>query len=115
VTYFSNATNPVSGEATIDFRNVAPMVLAGFGNLLPRSDRHFGVNFEGGIAFQGSPNLKLDLRGTACATSPTTACVNVATDPLVQSQIRKEENELIEDARAFRYYPIVSIGISWKF
>src|SRR4030095_5489490 len=42
VTYFSNATNPVSGEASINFRNLAPMVLAGFGNLLPRSDRHFG-------------------------------------------------------------------------
>jgi hypothetical protein len=115
VTYFSNATNPVSGEATLDFRNVAPIVLAGFGNLLPSSDRHFGVNFDAGVAFQGSPNLKLDLRGTACATSPTTTCVNVETDPLVQDQVRVEENDLIEDAKAFRYYPIVSIGVSWKF
>ena len=114
-TYFSNATNPVAGEATVDFRNLAPLVLVGFGNVLPRNDRRFGVNFDAGVAFQGSPNLKLDLRGTACATSPTTNCVNAATDPIVQGQTRSQESKMNDDAKALKYYPIVSLGVSWKF
>ena len=115
VTYFSSATDPVAGEATMDFRNVAPLVLVGFGNLVPRSDRRLGVNFDVGVAFQGSPNVNLDLRGTGCITGPTTNCVNVATDPTVQGQLRRQEIEMNDDAKVFRYYPIVSAGISWKF
>jgi hypothetical protein len=115
VTYFSNATDPVKGSATIDFRNVSPMILIGFGNLLPRSDRHFGVNFDTGVVFQGSPNLKLNLTGTACATSPTTNCVNAATDPTVQSNIRNQETKVNDETKAFKYYTVVSLGVSWKF
>jgi hypothetical protein len=115
VTYFSNSTDPVKGAATVDFRNVAPMVLFGFGNLLPRSDRRFGVNFDAGVAFQGSPNLKLNLTGTACVTGPATNCANAATDPTVQSNIRNQEIKLNDDAKAFKYYPVVSLGVSWKF
>jgi hypothetical protein len=98
----------------MDFRDIAPMLLIGFGNLLPRSDRHFGVNFDVGVAFQGSPHLRLDLPGTACLTSPTTNCLNT-TDPTVQSRIRSQEIKLIDDFNPFRYYPIVSLGVSWKF
>jgi len=115
VRYFSNSTNPVNGTANVKLRTVTPLLLVGFGNLLPRNNRHFGVNGDFGIAFQGSPESKLSLAGTACAVSPTAACINAATDPIVQANIQREQNEMNHDLRPFKYYPIISLGVSWKF
>jgi hypothetical protein len=115
VRYFSSATNPVNGSATLKLGRVAPLLLAGFGNLLPRNNRRFGVNADFGVAFQGSPDVKLNLAGMACAVSPTAGCVNAATDALVQSNVQLEQEKANEDLRPFKYYPVVSIGFSWKF
>jgi hypothetical protein len=114
-TFFSNTTDPVGGTATLDVRNIAPVVLLGIGNRLPRSGKRFGINFEAGVAFQGSPDVQITLTGTACTVNATTACVNAATDPTVQSSVQREEERLKEDLKAVRYYPVVSVGISWKF
>jgi hypothetical protein len=53
IQYFSSSTNPITGTGTVPMTKVAPELLFGFGNLLPRSGRHFGVNFEFGFAYQG--------------------------------------------------------------
>jgi hypothetical protein len=113
--YFSGQTNPIHGSATIKVRKVSPMVLLGFGNLLPRSSRHFGINFDFGVVFQGSPDAKLNLAGTACAISPITACLDAATEPTVQSNIRREQDQANDDLQPFKYYPVISLGFSWKF
>ena len=78
-TYTSSASNPVTGLATVDLNNykVAPMLLVGFGNLVPRS-RHFAVNFDIGAALTGSPKFAMSLAGTACSASG--GCVNAATE-----------------------------------
>jgi len=113
--YFSSLTNPVNGTATLKLRKVAPLRLFGFGNLLPRNNRHFGVNADLGVAFQGSPDVKLNLAGTACAVSPAVGCVNAATDPRVQTNILREQEQANDDLKPFKYYPVLSIGVSWKF
>src|SRR5262249_29735590 len=115
VSYFSNPTNPVTGNGTVEFRKIAPMVLFGVGNILPRSHRGFAINFDAGIAFQGSPDLKLNLAGTACAVNPATACVNAATDPIVQTNIRREQAKAADDLDLLKYYPVLSVGFGWRF
>ena len=69
------------------------MVLLGFGNILPRSSRHFGISVEAGVVFEGSPNAKLNLAGTAYATA-TPGCVNAATDPGAQANVQSEQTKL---------------------
>jgi hypothetical protein len=115
VKYFSHKLNPVSGTASFKLRKVAPMVLFGVGNLLPRNSRHLGFNFDFGVVFQGSPDVQLNLAGAACAVSATTACVNAATDPVVQSNLQREQERISDDLQPFKYYPVVSAGVSWKF
>lgn len=112
-TYYSSAANPVNGTGAISFSKAAPMVLIGFGNLLPRR-RHFGFNVEAGAVFQGSPNAKLNLAGTACLT-PTTGCVNAATDSGVQANVQAEQTKLNNTLTPFKYYPVISLGFSYKF
>ncbi len=113
--YFSNPSNPITGTGKVDLRKTAPMVLVGVGNLLPRNGRHFGFNIETGVVFQGSPATTLNLSGSACIASPTVGCRDVATDPTVQSNVQGEQQKLNDDLKPFKYFPVVSIGVSWKF
>lgn len=113
-TYYSGSSNPITGTGAITFQKAAPMILLGFGNLVPHS-RHFGVNFEVGVVFQGSPNAKLSLAGSACPSSSQTNCVNAATDSGVQANVISEQNKLNNDLNPFKYYPVVSLGFSYKF
>jgi hypothetical protein len=82
--------------------------------MLPRSGRRFGVNFDFGAVFGGPPTTTLNLTGAVCTTSPTTGCVNAATDPAVQFSMRKEEKDINDQIHKFKYYPVVRIGVSWR-
>lgn len=114
VTYFSNSSNPVNGTGGITMRKAAPMILIGFGNLLPRSSRRFTLNFDIGAVFQGQPKASLNLTGTAC-TAPGSGCVNAATDPGIQSNIQSEQNKLNKSVSFFKYYPVISLTFGYKF
>jgi hypothetical protein len=41
--------------------------------------------------------------------------VNAATNPSVQSDVRIQESKASSDASVFRFYPVVSVGISYSF
>ncbi|HUK18855.1 MAG TPA: hypothetical protein VLW65_20685 [Bryobacteraceae bacterium] len=114
VTYYSSASNPVTGTAAIGARKVAPEILIGFGNLLPRSARHFSVNFDLGVALQGSPNTKLNLLGSTCGT-PTAGCSPIASDPSVQSNITAEQSKVNNDLKPFQFYPVIRLSFGYKF
>ncbi len=113
-TYESDPTNPISGNARLDFNKVAPTFLLGFGNLVPRKGRHFSVNIEAGVAFQGSPHVALNLTGSACDSSGAN-CRNVATDPTIQRNVQGEQTKISNDLKPFKYYPLVSLTIGYRF
>jgi hypothetical protein len=112
-TYFSDPTNPVTGTAKLSVNRVAPMLLIGFGNLVPRT-RHFSVTADVGVAYHGAPKASLDLSGNACDLR-VVICRNVATDPSVQSAIQSEVNKLNDLAYPYKFWPIVSVGFGYKF
>lgn len=115
VTYLSNQANPANGSASLGFANkVAPELLIGLGNLVPRSGRHFTVNFELGAAYMGSPAAKLILGGTVCNPSGA-GCVNAATDPTVQANVLAQQDKLNHNLRWAKFYPIVSLGFGYRF
>jgi hypothetical protein len=113
--YYSSASNPITGTGTLKFpRKVAPELLFGFGNLLPRS-RHFAINFEFGAVYQGSPTVKLNLAGNACSTNPNVGCQPIATDPSIQANIVKQQNKVNHDIRVAKFWPVIALGIGYKF
>lgn len=113
--YISAVNNPVTGTGRVGLgRKAAPMVLLGVGNLLPRNQRHLTVNFDFGVVFQGSPAATLNLNGVAC-DSRGQNCQNVGTDPSIQSNIHSEQDKLNKDLKFFKYYPVISLGVGWKF
>ena len=111
--YSNSVDDPIHGTATITYgKQIAPMVLLGFGNILPRSGRHLSMPFEFGGAYMEPPTLKLKLQGTACTTQ---GCFNAATDPEVQANVQKEVNTLQGDIRFLEVYPVVSLGLACRF
>ena len=115
-TYYSDPANPAHGTGKINFNRAAPTITVGWGNLASRKEgSRFTVPFEIGAAFQGSPKATLNLAGNVCVDAPGVNCVNAATDPTVQSNIIAEQNKVNNSMSFFKVYPIISIGVGYKF
>jgi hypothetical protein len=113
VSYQSSSTNPVTGTGNLSFNKVAPTFLVGFGNLVPRKKgKHFSVNVEAGVAFQGSPKIGLNLTGSACTAG---VCSNIATTPAIQTNVLGEQTNISNDLSSFKYYPLVALTFGYRF
>jgi hypothetical protein len=74
----SSPAGSVQGSATAVYpRRIAPVLMTGFENILPRNNRHFTAPIEIGIAYPGPAQISLNLYGVTCVA---TGCVDVTTD-----------------------------------
>ena len=112
-TYTSSPSDPVHGLGSITFgRHTAPSFTVGWGNMIPRSGRHFSMPFEIGFQYIGPPKINMNLMGTACNN---TGCANIATDPASQADLQQELTDIDNEIAPLRFYPIISIGFAWAF
>ncbi len=113
-TYTSSPTDPIHGSASLAFgKRTAPSLTIGAGNMIPRhGDGHFSVPFEIGVQYIGDPLLNLALAGSACSQG---VCQSTQGNPDFQSNLRAENDELNNDIRPLRFYPILSIGLGYRF
>jgi hypothetical protein len=111
------AQGDITGTGNLPLNRASPFLKIGFGNLLPRNHRHLTFNFDMGAVFQKPPQVGMSLVGLACQGSSNTCStpVNVATDPTVLANIASEEAKINKNLKFFRYYPIISMSIGWKF
>jgi hypothetical protein len=115
--YESSTASPTAGTARLGLDKVAPEILIGWGNMIPRRGKRWSFEADAGVAYQGSPKVALAMNGFVC-TPPNSAgasCTNAATDPSVQANIRIQEGKVSHDLSIFRFYPVVSFGISYSF
>jgi hypothetical protein len=115
--YTSDPVDPIHGTAAFTFgtSNIAPRLTMGFGNMLPRSGRHFSVPVEFGFQYISQPIVKLTFAGSGCSSQKqpdgTTA---YGCGPVEQSDVMNEQKELQNDLSPLRFYPIFSIGFSYR-
>lgn len=93
------ATNVGNLTANLDFNTTAPYAGIGWGNA---ATGRIGFAFDLGLAFQGSPAVNLDATGA------------LRNDPLFVQDLQREETQLQDDVDGFKYYPVISIGLSLK-
>jgi hypothetical protein len=109
----SSLNDPLHGGATATYgKKIAPVLMAGFGNILPRNGRHFSVPFEFGVAYPGAAQIGISLQGTACQAD---GCANVATDAEAQKDVLLKQSQLNSELSKFQLYPIVSTGLAFRF
>ena len=116
--YISQAGTPLGGTGLLDFKKFAPMLGIGFGSLVPRGNRHVTVAFDLGVVFQDSPNVALTLSGNACLVAPNgtaVGCAPVNSLPGVAANIASEQTKVSDSLKFFKYYPVTSVGVGWKF
>lgn len=89
--------------------NFAPYAGLGWGNS-PANDGGFMFSFELGVLLQGSPSVDLNATGTANG-----GLVDFSTDPTVQAELRKEETNLEDDLKDFELYPVITLGLGYRF
>lgn len=112
--FISSTANPVTGAAGIHLHRMAPAITAGVGNLVARrAGKHWSFPFEVGAAFQGQPKILLGLQGTACI--PHSGCYNAATDPHVLGPLQQEIQKRESDISWFKVYPMISMGVGYRF
>ncbi len=112
--YLSDPAVPVTGTGTLDFVKVAPSIMVGVGNLIPRNGRHYSFLFEVGGAYQGSARVALNFTGNVC--DPTgTICRSIASDSTVQANIAAQQTKIKNDINPYRFFPVISGGIGFNF
>jgi hypothetical protein len=112
--YESDPAAPVTGSGNLDFIKVAPSIMVGVGNLIPRNGRHYSFLFEVGGAYQGSARVTLNFAGNVCDTTGT-ICRPIAGDPTVQATIQAQQLKIKNDLNPYRFYPVISGGIGFNF
>ena len=91
----------LNGEVT--FSEFAPYAGIGYGNAVSADGRwHFSCDF--GVMFQGEPKVS----ASATASDPA---LQPAVDAALANEVAARQNA----AKAFRYYPVVSVGLSFRF
>jgi hypothetical protein len=110
----SSPADPIHGTGKLTVNRSAPMIMFGFGNPIPHK-HHVTIFHDFGIVFQGAPKVTLNLAGTACDPITGLACVNAATDPTIQTQVKNEQTKLVNDLAIVKFYPIASFGIGIRF
>jgi len=85
-----------------DFDEIAPYIGIGFGNPLSQ-DRRWGITADVGVAFIGSPNVDLTITGP------------FAGNPLLLADLAEEEREIEDDLDKFRFYPVLSATLYYRF
>lgn len=110
--YTSDPTDPVNGIIHIKFGSlVAPRLTLGWGNMFPRSGRHFSFPVEIGLEYSTKPAVTISLSGSACDNQ---GCGSIDT-PENQANLQREIKTLNDDLAPLRFFPIVAAGVSYRF
>lgn len=90
----------LSGDVEID--GIAPYIGIGWGNPLDRS-KTWGFYCDFGVAFTDSPDVSLSANGA------------LASDPAFQADLAEEKDEIKDYLEPFEFYPVLSVGLYFRF
>ena len=86
-----------------EFRRVAPYIGIGYDTFLRgRSDWSF--NARAGVMFAGSGDVSL-----------VSANGTLSNNPILQDELRNEIRQIEEDIEQYKYYPVISVGVTRRF
>jgi hypothetical protein len=102
----------LSLDGDVRFRSAAPYLGIGWGNALGRRGAlSFAADL--GVAFHGAPLTNLSAQGTVTNLS-TGQEVDAGDQSFLQDLLREEEN-LRRDLERYQYFPVVSVGLLYRF
>jgi hypothetical protein len=110
--YYSDPAAPLTGTGTFNFGGkTAGRVSIGTGNMLPRKGR-FTFESEVGVQFFSEPTVAYTFTGEGCTTYIGGVYTNCGTIPA--ANVASEQTKLQNDLTDLRFFPILSIGLSYR-
>jgi len=101
-------------EGDIGFQPLAPYFGLGW-RTAPASKGGIGFSSEVGVMYSGSPDIHLNASGSAYNTNNPGNSFNVAADPSFQQDLAREEKRLEGDYKKYKYFPVLSLGVTYAF
>lgn len=115
VDFYSDPAAILNGSGNVTFNQAAPILLVGWGNLVPRRrSKHFTSFFEVGVIYQGAPKASATFLGNTCDSS-LTVCQPALTDPSFQSNLAAQLKTTNNDLSPYRFFPVISFGFGYAF
>lgn len=117
VDYTSPASDPIKGNGSVGLNTnkQAFTITTGWGNMISRGGGHLSFPFEIGAALIGKPSVDVALTSGLACDPQGLGCVNVATDPTVQANLKAQVDKYRSDLDPLRFYPILSFGVAYNF
>lgn len=110
-------------DGGIDLGSTAPYLGIGWGGTT--NGTGFGVSFDLGVMFTGSPDVSMVASGLACEVGGNPACdptdenspgvINASADPTFQAELDKEIANIEDDAKDFKVWPVLMFGLHYRF
>lgn len=97
--------NGDSATVNVDLSGTHPYLTLGWGNLAAEGSA-LGVFLDLGVMFQGSPDVQV---AADCSANPPGRQI------LCDNQAQNEEEEIQKDVDDFEIFPIVNLGLRWRF
>jgi len=127
-TFYSASPNPATGAVPMSGSGVlglhtnrpAATIAGGFGNFIPRSNRHWSFPSEFGVAFTGAPSINVNFSGWTCLDALQTQCSSLSTptNPItaqfndaLQTTLPKWRKSL----HKVQVYPLFSYSVVYSF
>ncbi len=101
VTYTPAQIGTIRGD--VEMSKTQPFVGLGYDNTFSGGGR-WGFRVLGGVSFSDKPKVDLTASGGT-----------LSSDPVFQAQLQREEDDVRDDAKGFKYFPIVQVGLSYRF
>ena len=90
-------------DGKVTFNKVSPYIGIGYGNAVG-ADGRFHLSLDIGVLYHGSPNVSLN------ATSS-----NAALQDRMNADLEEEAKDIENKAKSFNVWPVLAIGISYRF
>ncbi|PPE73835.1 hypothetical protein C3942_10540 [Solimonas fluminis] len=108
-------------DGGIDLGSTAPYLGIGWGGTTNATG--FGVSFDLGVMFTQSPDVALAASGRACDATANPDCdptdpaesFDAASNPLFQTELQNEVKNLEDDSEDFKFWPVLSLGLHYRF
>jgi len=95
----------VSVDTSVTFKKFAPYIGIGWGNKPSKDGWQF--SFDLGAMYQGTPKIY--------AKATPNSSMNAAQIATLNANVEKERVKIYNDVKKYKWYPVVSIGISKSF
>ncbi|GMR17680.1 MAG: hypothetical protein BMS9Abin33_0073 [Gammaproteobacteria bacterium] len=103
-----SAKDLVQAQARVTFSNTMPYFGIGWGNTIKKPVR-FRYSIDFGLVYHGQPDVELTLTG------PIADAADRYAEAELRTYLQNEEQKLAKELGKYRYYPVISAGLSYLF